>query len=653
MRFTADTTGIRIDGDHGPLLASPTAGLWSVAMEWQDGWPADWYHALPQRVAAAGPWTLLEGAVHTPRGDWLIQDAWRPDGDGVWHCIRTWRWTGSASATRCALTVRFHAGAAGRRVLVPGCLYYGNPSGARSGRTPVFAGTPGERAFYEEHRLPMPFVTAEIPAGDTVTGVALHSLPSPAHCGHRPDQWWSIGVEAGPHGTELALLSGPCAANGRNSTIKAFQDRWVPYDEAWLEVPSGTVIRKEFAVEVVAGLRRGDGFRPAVRTCLRRLAPFGLEGLPSGADIVNAKARFALGRWYEDDVCCGFRKYPDRRFFVMGWCGQAAAPGYALPVLAPALGDPPGLHDKAQRALDFLSTAAFHDHGFHTWYDIDAQRWKNVEVLSEGQAMLNLFRALHATPRTGLDGRRWEAFLTQACGLHARRLLDPTWRPASTNEAFLIAPLCAGAARFGDPLLREAALRAGRHYRERHLGMDEPYWGGTLDASCEDKEGAFAALQAFLALFDLTGERPWLAAALHALDVVLTYCVAWDIPLPPGPLADRGLKTRGWTAVSVQNMHLDVFGVVFAPDVYRLGQLTGRSDLQRLARVMFRSCGQLIDPEGSQGEQIEQTNYTQQRTGFGPGGMRGGYSERWTVFWITAHFLTAAAQFAEMGVALD
>jgi hypothetical protein len=30
--------------------------------------------------------------------------------------------------------------------------------------------------------------------------------------------------------------------------------------------------------------------------------------------------------------------------------------------------------------------------------------------------------------------------------------------------------------------------------------------------------------------------------------------------------------------------------------------------------------------------------------------LRGGYVEDWTVFWITAHFLNAAAQFQEMGV---
>jgi hypothetical protein len=33
--------------------------------------------------------------------------------------------------------------------------------------------------------------------------------------------------------------------------------------------------------------------------------------------------------------------------------------------------------------------------------------------------------------------------------------------------------------------------------------------------------------------------------------------------------------------------------------------------------------------------------------------MRGTYVESWTVFWITGHFLNAAAKFAEQGVELD
>ena len=66
---------------------------------------------------------------------------------------------------------------------------------------------------------------------------------------------------------------------------------------------------------------------------------------------------------------------------------------------------------------------------------------------------------------------------------------------------------------------------------------------------------------------------------------------------------------------------------------------------------MFRSCGQLIDPYGSQGEQPYQTNYIQ--TGWKDKPVherRGNYLETWTVFWITAHFLNAGAMLMELGV---
>lgn len=46
--------------------------------------------------------------------------------------------------------------------------------------------------------------------------------------------------------------------------------------------------------------------------------------------------------------------------------------------------------------------------------------------------------------------------------------------------------------------------------------------GGTLDANCEDKEGAWAGFQAFLALYEMRKERRCLDWASHALDVTLS-----------------------------------------------------------------------------------------------------------------------------------
>ena len=78
-----------------------------------------------------------------------------------------------------------------------------------------------------------------------------------------------------------------------------------------------------------------------------------------------------------------------------------------------------------------------------------------------------------------------------------------------------------------------------------------------------------------------------------------------------------------------------------------------RDDLKRLAGVMYLACGQMTDPSGSQGEQIQHTNFAQHGDMSNVFRLRGGYSESWTVFWITAHFLDAAAESERMGVDLD
>jgi hypothetical protein len=642
------------------VLTSPPEGLWSIASGWEEGWPAAWAHVRPTEVERTGDWTILRGTLETPAGMWKLSDSYRPKGNVI-KCIRRFTWNGSQTAKCVTLSIRFDCRGKGSGVLLPGILYYGNPSGARTGRVPVYSGEPGQEAIFEEHRFPMPYASLEWPADDGLLGAAMHSLPSPVPYGNLQDQWWSLGLEAKENGTEFVLLSGPCASNGKRSVIKASQQGFIAYDKAYLNVPPGAIIEKTFYLQAYDVSAKGSGFQRPTQTSLDLFRPYSVEGMPGFREIIEAKYRFAKTRWYEDGDVAGFRKYPDRDYFVFGWCGQAAAPGYALLVLADQLGDAKA-REMAVKSLKFLSTAEFYDQGFYTWYDYEQKKWQQgggrPEWLSQGQAMLNFANAIRVGRAKGLDVSCWKDFLRKACDFHAKRILSDGWSPLSTNEAFFIAPLCKASELFGEDTYHRAAEKAGKLYASRHLSMDEPYWGGTLDASCEDKEGAFAALQGFLSLYELTREKEYLKWAEHACDVVLTYLVVWDIDMPVGRLRDHGFKTRGWTAVSVQNQHIDVFGVLIAPDVYRLGKFLGREDLQKLAILMYRSCGQLIDPYGSQGEQPLHTNYAQDRRFIrrietdGPSAVRGSYVEDWTVFWITAHFLNAAAQFKEIGLSL-
>jgi hypothetical protein len=642
------------------VLTSPPEGLWSIATDWKDGWPTSWLHARPSDVEHVGDWTILRGKLEMSAGTWQLSDSYHPEGKAI-KCIRRFTWEGKEVAERVTLSVRFQCPGKGSKVVLPGILYHGNPSGARSGRVPVYSGKPGEETVYEEHRFPMPYASLEWAADGGIQGAAMHSLPSPVPYGNLEDQWWSLGLIAREQGTEMVLMSGPCASNGQRSVIKASQRGFVPYDNAYINVPPGAIIEKTFYLEAYPVARPGSGFQRPTRTSLDIFSPCSVDGMPTFSEIIKAKYRYAKTRWHEDGHIAGFRKYVNRDFFVFGWCGQTASPGYALQVLADDLGDS-NAAEMAKKSLDFLSSAEFYDQGFYTWYDYSKKEWvprNRPELLSQGQAMLNFANAIRVGRTRGLDTSRWERFLRKACDFHAGKILADEWNPLSTNQAFFIAPLCHASSLLGNSTYRRAAEKAGEVYASRHLSMDEPYWGGTLDASAEDKEGAFAALQGFVALYELTKDRKYLEWAEHACDVVLTYTVVWDIDMPAGRLRDHGFKTRGWTAVSVQNMHIDVFGVLITPDIYRLGQYLDNDELKKLAILMYRSCGQLIDPYGSQGEQPHHTNYAQhgrfaQRLKSGQvAGIRGEYVEEWTVFWITAHFLSAAAQFKELGLTVS
>jgi len=651
-----------IDKNNNSLLQNSKNGLWAIAINWENQWMTNWYYGSPDTIENVNGYTILSGKIILPEGDMLIRDAYLNE-NGIIKCTRRFNWLGKKPLKKATLAIEFLAKGKGNKLFMPGIMYYGNPSGAKSNHTPIYEGKVGDLILFEEHRFPMPLVSLEWES-KTINGAALHSQPSPVPYANLHDQWWSMGAQTSNEGTLLSLYSGACAANGQKSVIKTHQGKnrnmFTAYDNAYLNIPPNGIIEKTFYLEVYKVEETGSGFQQPIYTSMKIFNP-SLDNLPNFDAIVRSKYNFAIQRWIEGDNYAGFNQFSNdlvkkKNYIVLGWVGQAAAPGYAFQFLQNEINDPKSL-ELAQRSLDFISTATLFDQGINTWYHTNKGEWgqriwkKNPELLSQGQCMFNIANAIKASEKSGLNSEKWKSFLINTSNFHAKRILDKNWNPKSTDEGFFIAPLCMAAAIFNNKTYKEAAIKAGEHYAKRNLKMEEIYWGGTLDASCEDKEGAFAAFQGFLALYELTLDKKYLIWAKHACDITISYTFVWDVDLPAGRLRDHNFKTRGWTAVSVQNMHIDVFGVLIAPFVYKLGNYLDNNELKNISKLMFLSCGQLIDPFGSQGEQPQQTNYTQD--GGAPDDYytyRGNYVEDWTVFWITAHFLNGAAMFKEMNV---
>ena len=644
---------VRVLVNNEPLLVSPDEGLWSVATKWENDWPSNWVHASPTKYQQSGDWQILTGQLKLPEGIFEIRDAYRKEGTRI-KCIRRFEWRGEKTLDRITLSVRWKISAQKPQAFLPGILYYGNPSGEKNGaqKVPVYHGENGEKAIFEEHRFPMPFASFEWEKNNKYYGAALHSLPSPVYGGNHFDQWCSLGVETFKNHSELVLLSGPITYNGKPSVAKALQRAALPYGDTWTKIEPGTIIEKTFYLEAYPVAEKGAGFQTPVYTSIDIFKPFYVEDLPTFDEIIKEKYRFTKSRYMDTKDYTGFNMYPDFRTkeIVLGWAGQSEAPIYALQVLKDQLGDQK-IPEMVQKSADHICTSPFGETGFKVCYNTATKKWTKSDPVSEGQAMNSIALAIkYGRNNPSVDTKKWEVFLKKACDLHLKRINDKNWTPRNTAEAFYISPFLLASELFLNKSYKKLVLKLADYYAARHLSMEEPYWGGTLDATCEDKEVAWGAFQGFMAAYEHTKDKRYLKYAKHAGDMVLSFTVVWDIPFNAGRLADHALKTRGWTNVSAQNQHLDVYGVIMTPMVYKLGEYTNNDDLKRLAITMYRSCGQMIDPFGSQGEQIQQTNFAQHGDMSNVYKLRGGYSETWTVYWITAHFLHAAAQFTEMGI---
>ena len=640
-----------LDGDA--VITAPDEGLWAIATSWQNDWMDGWHYANPTKCEQSGEWTILSGVIALEQGEMLVRDSYRKVRKDLVQCVRRYEWRGKETLPTATLSVRLRMKGREMMPCLPGILYYGNKNGAKVNPNiiPVYNGQEGEFAIFEEHRYPMPFAMLE--SATDGYAAALHTVPSPVRGAVLADQWWSLGVEAGDGYTDFVMYSGPIGYNGVHSVAKALQRKQMRYADTYLSIEPGRIIEKTFYIELYNIEAEGTGFQQPIYTSLDMNKPYDAERFASFDEIVRGKFNFAKKRWVElNDKAVGFNMYDVslRKDLVMGWCGQADSPGYSLQVLANRLGDGQ-IPDMVQRSLDYLST-----------FEVDAQKGvfpvgfngKNFhggDPVSCGQAMYNFAKAIEtARKNRKYDTDKWEDFLRRAADAVSNRILSAEWNPRSTAEGFYIAPLAIASKLFKNKTYREAADKAANLFAERHLKMNGCYWGGTLDATCEDKEGSWAAFQGFLEMYERFKDEKYLVWAKHAMDVCLSYVVVWDIPLPAGRMADYNFKTTGWTVVSAQNQHIDVYGVLFAPEVYKMGRYLEDERLCRLAKVMYRTCYQLTDAYGSQGEQLQQTNFAQHGDMSNVYKLRGGYSESWTVFWITAHFLNAAARFEEMGV---
>jgi hypothetical protein len=154
---------------------------------------------------------------------------------------------------------------------------------------------------------------------------------------------------------------------------------------------------------------------------------------------------------------------------------------------------------------------------------------------------------------------------------------------------------------FGDKRYLKAA-KLSVDYLEKNIISKSDYFSSTLDANCEDKEAAISAVTAtyYLAMVSKKAQERshYIALCRQASYFALSWYYLWDVPFAQGQmLGDLGFKSRGWSNVSVENNHVDVFVFELAHIVKWLAGETGEHRFAQMHDLIASSLCQLLPTE--------------------------------------------------------
>ncbi|MBD0329719.1 MAG: hypothetical protein ICV64_06405, partial [Thermoleophilia bacterium] len=143
----------------------------------------------------------------------------------------------------------------------------------------------------------------------------------------------------------------------------------------------------------------------------------------------------------------------------------------------------------------------------------------------------------------------------------------------------------------------EAARRAGAYYR-RFVDAELLY-GSPEDVDlAPTSEDGYAAVMAYVALYEHDGDERWLDAARRAADWTLTFRYSYDVAFSPlTVLGHYGFRTRGADQASPANQHLHAFGLICLPEMVRLARHTGDPYYLERTRDNFACFRQFIARE--------------------------------------------------------
>ena len=126
----------------------------------------------------------------------------------------------------------------------------------------------------------------------------------------------------------------------------------------------------------------------------------------------------------------------------------------------------------------------------------------------------------------------------------------------STAGAVCISALALASEYFRNPVYEKIAEEAGRYYYKRDLLKGYAGGGPAEILQCQDSESAYDITEAYMTLFEKTGNPEWLKYVKDAAALFATWTVSYDYIFPPGSVMHRiDARATGAVWASIQNAH--------------------------------------------------------------------------------------------------
>jgi hypothetical protein len=185
----------------------------------------------------------------------------------------------------------------------------------------------------------------------------------------------------------------------------------------------------------------------------------------------------------------------------------------------------------------------------------------------------------------------------------------PACEPLSGDvrqTAFAVPLLLALANATGRASYGAAAARAGAFAAALFGAGPWAYAGGAPDnPDVPDREAGWLHAQAFLALFDATGDATWLVPAARAADYAETWVFGWAVPIPCAQVPSNAFpcsrSTLGASLIAAGQSGADNFMAVAWWVYVRLGKALGDDHYVEVGEFLYAATAQVTDYDGTLG----------------------------------------------------